>query len=134
MTALKMHHDVDPKKLIIDKVGDISDATVMHNEILVGVYIRPASYMSEHGNLIHLPDNFREEDKFQGKVGLVLAKGPAAFVSDGNFNFNDQDVKIHDWIVCHSGDGWSLTIRGQLCRMVKDNAVRMIVPTPDYVY
>jgi len=134
MTILAMHHENDPKQAIIDAVGDLSPATVMHNELLVGVYIRPDSYKTKTGHEIFLTQNFREEDKFQGKVGVVLAKGPLAFVDDADIQFHGQDVNVGDWIVFHSGDGWSLTIRGVLCRMVRDNAVRMIVPTPDFVY
>lgn len=134
MTVLKMHHTVDPAKLITDAIGDISEAKVMHNEVLVGVYFRPESYEIKGGHKIHLPDNFRDEDRFQGKVGLVLAKGPLAFVDDAQTDFAGQDVQIGDWVVFHSADGWSLTIRGVLCRMVKDNALRMVVPAPDFVY
>ena len=132
-TVFKMHHKIDPKRLA-EGITELDDIVIMHNEVLVGVYIRPGSYETAGGQEIHLPDNFREEDRFQGKVGLVLKKGPQAFVSDENHDFAGQNVEPGDWVVFHSADGWSVTISGVLCRMVEDSRIRMKIPSPDVVY
>jgi hypothetical protein len=36
-----MVHDVDPAQDVTKKIGDLSKFEVFHNQILVGVYIRP---------------------------------------------------------------------------------------------
>lgn len=134
MTVLKMHHASEPGQLIRQAIGDLTDAEVLHNEILVGVYIRPSEIDVGGGKKLFLSDTFRDEDRFQGKVGLVLKSGPLAFVDDDNTQFAGKNVQVGDWVVFHSADGWSLTIRGVLCRMVKDYAIRMKIPAPDFVY
>lgn len=133
-TALKMYHAVDPSAKITDAIGSLNEIRLINNEVLVGVYLRPDSMDLGGGKKLYLSDGVRDEDKFQGKVGLVLKKGPMAFVDDAQTDFAGQTVEPGEWVVFHSADGWSLTIRGVLCRMVKDNALRMVIPTPDYVF
>lgn len=129
-SALRMVHAEDPAKTILDKVGDLSDFEVMHNDILVGVYIRP----DKTAGGIYLSDGVRKEDEYQGTVGLVLKKGPMAFVDDGAAEFHGQNIEVGDWIAFRVGDAWSISIRGALCRMIEDRLVKMKIPAPDEVY
>ena len=76
----------------------------------------------------------RKEDEYQGKVGLVLKKGPLAFVDDDKTSFEGQDASIGDWVVFRSSDGWALNVNGILCRMLQDIQVRLTVPSPDTVF
>jgi hypothetical protein len=126
-----MVHDEDPREKIIKAVGDLSKIVIMHNEILIGVYMRPEKTA---GGIILTQTGIRAEDRWQGKVGLVLKKGPFAFVSDDEVEFGNQNVELHEWVVFHSADGWSLEINGQICRMVEDRRIRMKIPEPDIVY
>lgn len=130
MPALKMQHDADPKKTILDSIGDISDFEVMHGQILVAIYKRPAKTA---GGIL-LTDTTRKEDVWQGKVGLVLAKGPCAFKDDANTSFHGQDVNVGDWVYFRVSDGWSLTVNGADCRMLEDVHIKGRIPRPDYVY
>lgn len=129
-TAMKMAHDTDPKKKIIEAVGDLSKFKLFSNQILLGLYQRPQ--MTASG--IHLADITRDEDKYQGKVGLVLMKGPLAFVDDETTQFHGQDVEIGDWVAAWVSDGRSISINGQLCRVIRDTEIRMTIPAPDVVY
>lgn len=133
-TALKMFHAVDPAEKIKQAIGDLSDIRLINNEVLVGVYLRPDTIELGGGKKLFVSDGFRDEDRFQGKVGLVLKKGPMAFVDDATTDFEGQDVEIGEWVVFQSADGWSVTMRGVLCRMVKDTSLRMVIPSPDFVY
>ena len=57
MPYVKIHHDIDPKKKIIDEIGDLSTVQLFNNEILVGIYIRPNKTMlggKEFLSLIHI--------------------------------------------------------------------------------
>jgi co-chaperonin GroES (HSP10) len=94
------------------------------------VYIRPEKTKSG----IVLPDQHRAEDRFQGKIGLVLKKGPDAFVDANDHWFKDLNVNVNDWVVFRPSDGWSVTINNVLCRILDDVNVRGRVKHPDQVW
>jgi len=130
MPFMIMDHAVDPKQKLLDDLGDISSVDIFNNQILVAVYIRPAKTKSG----IYLSDQSREEDKLQGKVGLVVKKGPSAFVDEANEWFKDVSVEVNDWVVFRPSDGWSITVNNVLCRMIDDTAIRGKVDAPDRVW
>ena len=113
-----------------DSIGDISSVEIFNNQILVAVYVRPQKTKSG----IYLSDQSREEDKIQGKVGLVVKKGPSAFVDEANEWFKDVSVEVNDWVVFRPSDGWSITVNNVLCRMIDDTAIRGKVDAPDRVW
>jgi co-chaperonin GroES (HSP10) len=134
-----MRHDVDPRIDLFRKVGKIDHIRLLHNQVLVATYIRPEM---TKGGLI-LPQSARDEDKHQGKVGLVIAKGPLAFQDDATTKFQGQDVQVGDWIAYRMSDGWQFTIRGNPapdnpkgehhCRMLMDIDVKAVLTGPDDV-
>lgn len=130
MPAMLMQHDEDPAKLITEKIGNLKDITIFGNYVLLGVYERPM--VTKSG--IHLADKTRSEDEHQGKAGLVLMKGPLAFVSDDHYDFKGQNVEIGDWVSIWVSDGRKVLINGQLCRMCEDQHIRMKIPSPDIVF
>jgi co-chaperonin GroES (HSP10) len=125
-----MEHEKDPKLQILDEIGDISGFEVANNQILVAVYIRPQKTKSG----IILTSHTTDEDRYQAKVGLLLKKGPDAFVDpDGNW-FKGLDINLNDWIVHRSSDGWSITVNGVLCRLMEDTSIKGRVDIPDRVW
>lgn len=133
--ALKMVHDQDPAKLILDKVGmtKLGELPGFHlhgNRVLVGIYERPNKTASG----ILLPDQTRSEDEHQGKAALVLLKGPSAFVDDDHFAFNGDNVEPGDWISLWVTDGRKIVINGQVCRIIRDQDINLRIPAPDAVY
>lgn len=130
MPFMIMDHAVDPKQKLLEDIGDISNVEIFNNQILVAVYIRPQKTKSG----IYLSDQSREEDKIQGKVGLVVKKGPSAFVDDANEWFKDVSVEVNDWVVFRPSDGWGITVNNVLCRMIDDTAIRGKVDVPDRVW
>jgi len=72
MPYRRMNHSVDPKKVILDEMGDISKVELFNNQVLVAIYMRPEKTASG----ILLPGQTRDEDKYQGKAGLVIKLGP----------------------------------------------------------
>jgi len=127
---IAMEHQIDPKKELLKKLGNLKDIEIFNNQILCAVYVRPEK---TKGGIV-LPDQHRSEDKIQGKVGLVVKKGPAAFVDETNTWFVDVDVEVDDWIVFRPSDGWSITVNGVLCRMLDDINVRGRISHPDQVW
>jgi co-chaperonin GroES (HSP10) len=130
MPHVPMQHDTDPKTDLIKEVGDISGFELYQNQILCAVYIRPEKTKS---GIIYTTQT-REEDRHQSKVGLVLKTGPDAFVDESGVWFKDVKVHLSDWIVFRPSDGWSITVNGVLCRILKDETVRGRVSHPDLVY
>lgn len=133
MRALKAIHSSDPAKEILDRAGDLSQFELMGNQVLLGVYIR-SNETKLGGSTFYLPDQTVKEDEWQGKAGLVLKKGPTAFVSDKNYDFKGQDVEVGDWVSVWVSDGRKIKVNDQLCRIVMDTEIRMKIPAPDAVY
>jgi co-chaperonin GroES (HSP10) len=106
----------DPKKAILGFIGDVSGFEVMGDRVLVGVFMRPEK---TKGGIIR-PDANKEEDVWQGKVGLVLKLGPNAFVNPEDGSSYEQRVDVGDWVVFKVGDGWQLEVNKMPCRMIKD--------------
>ena len=130
MPAALMSHIEDPAKEIRNRIGDISKIEVMHNQILVGVYIRPEK---TKGGIL-LTSQTRDEDRYQGKAGLVLKKGPLAFVDDDNNKFHGQNVDVGDWVFYRVSDGFPLVLNGTLCRLLEEVHVKGKIPSPDVVF
>jgi len=130
MPFMRMDHEVDPRKDIIDRIGDLSEVEIFNNQILVGVYLRPEKTKSG----IHLPGNHRDEDRHQSKVGLLLKTGPKAFEPNNDGWFEGETFNDGDWVVYRPSDGWSITVNGVLCRILMDTQVKIRIQDPDHVW
>ena len=129
MPFMRMQHATDPKKEILDAMGNIEDIEIYNNQVLIAFYIRPN--VTKGG--IHLSDTTREEDKWQGKVGLVIKHGSTAFTSDDEW-FQNADVGVGDWVICRPGDGWNVVVHGVMCRLIEDYHIKGKVQAPDSVW
>lgn len=130
MPYSRMTHDVDPKKVLHDELGDISEVELFHNQVLAAIYIRPEKTKSG----LYLSNNTREEDKWQGKVGLIVKTGPDAFKDETGKWFNGVDINVGDWIYFRPSDGWQITVHGVLCRILDDTDIRGRISAPDVVW
>lgn len=130
MPPMVMQHDVDPKKDLLDKVGNIDGIDVFNNAVLVAVYVRPNKTKSG----IILTDNYTDEDRIQGKAGLVIKKGPRAFVDSTGEWFAGANIDEGDWIIFRPSDGWPISVNGVSCRMIDDTAIRGKIDQPDRVW
>jgi co-chaperonin GroES (HSP10) len=132
LPVLEMVHDVDPVEETINRIGDVSDVIVPLNKILVGIYMRSGK---TKGGVI-LTDQYRDEDKWQGKAGLILKRGPMAFVDDDRVKFNGLDPQPGEWVVFRPSDGMKLDIRHKEghCILLTDTQVQLVIPTPDLVF
>ena len=122
--AMAMQHTGDPKDEIWKAIGDLSDLKLFGNEVLVAIYIRPQKTSSG----IFLTDNYRDEDKWQGKIGLVLKKGGTSLVAE------TDKVEVNDWVLFRPSDGWGLTVNGVMCRLLDDRVIRGRPLKPDTIY
>lgn len=111
-------------------IGNLDNVAVFFNHILVATYVRSEKTA---GGIIR-PDRNKDEDVYQGKVGLVLKKGPMAFLDDAETDYLGQNVNPNDWVVYRVGDGFDLTIRGVACRMLADRNIKLRIPDPEIVF
>jgi co-chaperonin GroES (HSP10) len=117
-----------PKVALLKKLGDISKERVQHCQILVAIH--PGS--DKHaGTSILKSDNALMEDKWQGKVGLVLAVGPGAYQDTPTVKFYGQSVKVGDWVLAQPSAGLELYIREVPCRLFEDVNIRIVVDDPE---
>ena len=130
MPFMSMDHSSDPKAGILKDIGDLSTIELFNNQVLVAVYVRPNKTKSG----IYLPDATVAEDKIQGKVGLVVKKGPLAFVDASNQWFTDIEVNEGDWVIFRPSEGWGITVNNLMCRILDDTAVRGKITSPDQVW
>jgi hypothetical protein len=122
------------RKKLLDRVGDLSKVQIFGNRVLVAKFIR------DRIGSIAVSDRTRTEDKWQGKVGIVLKKGHLAFKSDANNDFGTDDVKVGDWVLFSYSDGtdFELLRNGHndkiYCRVLKDIEVQGVVPSPEIIW
>ena len=130
MPAMKMRHEKDPRAVLLEQIGDISDFELFNNQVLIALYIRPKQTASG----LWVTDRTVEEDIYQSKVGLVLKLGPSAFEDEEGNWFNNVDINLHDWVISRPSDGWTITINKVPCRILSDVNVRGRIQSVDQVW
>jgi co-chaperonin GroES (HSP10) len=120
----------DPKKVILETIGDLSGRTPMFNTVLVAIFIRPEK---TKGGIIRPVENLTE-DVYQSKVGLVLKLGKKAFQDDDYNKFDGEKANVGDWVVFKIGDSWQVQINGVPCRLIEDANIKMVVTDPTSVF
>lgn len=129
MPATAYLHEADPKQTLLEKVGDVSGARVFHNQVLMAVYIAPEK---TKGGIIR-PQTNVDEDKYQGKLGLIIKLGPKALVSDAKWEW-PEDLGLHSWVFFKISDTFAVTINGQACRMIDDVDIKGDIDQPDIIW
>jgi co-chaperonin GroES (HSP10) len=129
--AIAMVHEDDPRAAIMDDCEPhLNHVQVLGARVLVGVYVRPHKTKS---GLI-LTSKTTDEDRYQGKVGLVLALGPIAFEDDSSHRFGAVKPKVGDWIVYSVGDTFAMEMGERRARSVEDVDVHLIIENPDSIW
>ena len=100
LRAIAQAANSDPKQALIASAGPLTDYEVFHNLVLVATYV-PGEKI---GSII-VPDKTLAENRFQGKMGLVLKCGPLAFKDDENVKFGGISIEPHDWVLFRPSDG-----------------------------
>ena len=132
-------HIDDPKQTIWDKVnvgGDLDAIQLWGHYVLVGIYIRPATH-SVKSNL-QIPEDVVDDDRYQGKVGLVLKTGPRAYIN----NERDYPMRMFDglradpgeWVAFRASDGLKTMVGDADCRLIPDSNIRAVLDHPDAMF
>lgn len=121
----------DAKKRILDRFKGFAGVEIFANRVLVAVYQR--SDKTKSG--LYIPDQTKGEDKYQGKVGLVVQMGPQAFVDDEKVQFPVK-IGVGDWVIFKPANGWPLVLddKDGHCRVLEDTDIEGVVQTPDAVW
>ena len=133
----------DPKAALMDRAGNLDNYEIGHNLVLVATYVAPDRIIKGFesiGGLVRT-DRDVDEDRFQGKVALVLKCGPQAFLDIGKVTFSGFDAKPGDWIIYRPSDAMEIFIsnpnkdnEGISCRLIEDVFIKMKVSDPSLVY
>jgi co-chaperonin GroES (HSP10) len=122
----------DAKHALLETLGDISGIELTLNRILIAIWVRPEKTT---GGII-LTDKFRDEDKWQGVSGLVVAMGPQAFAENGEIEFTPGDIaKVGDWVMFRKGDGVRVSVNKHECILLtSERGILAKVDRPDRVF
>jgi len=129
----------NPKAALLNSLGLDSDfftnpqrlnVRPWRYRVLVAQYIRPEKTLGG----IYLADKTLQEDRFQGKVGLVLALGADAFADFAE----SERAALGDWIIYDPADAAELFIgdgkSGTPCRIIEDVAIKGACDDPTSIY
>lgn len=130
----RMAQAEDPKQAILDAIGhEVLDGIKMHeDDVLLGTYIPPEK---TKGGII-LTERAMDENRFQGKVGLLLKSGPTAWKYDrsGQYAYDGTPPQIGDWLIYRASDGWEIGLNGVSCRLIRASLTRSSVQDPSMIW
>ena len=100
------------------------------------VVVKPAPAEEKTKGGIIITSKAKDEDRFQGKVGLLLKKGPTAFKYDksGHHYYEGKAPDVHDWVVYRPSDGWEIGLNGVACRVIRSAMLRGVVTDPETIW
>jgi co-chaperonin GroES (HSP10) len=128
MSIMPMHHEVDPAEEIRNKIGDLSGINLLGPKILCAIYVRPTK---TKGGII-LTDKVRDEDIYQGKIGLIVKVG--VNVAEDPEWFGDTTLTEGMWVGFRASDGYSLIVNGVNCRILDDVRIQCTASHPDLIW
>jgi hypothetical protein len=117
---------------LLEQIGVIPD--VLGAQVLLAMYKRPERKDLGGGKFLHIPEQARDEDVYQGKVGLVLALGPLAYVDDKFRRFGGPWVRPGDWLLypMYEQQTTRFDWKGKtVLATVVDDRARIVIPAPD---
>lgn len=121
--------DVRAELLAATKAA-VKRTVVQRNRVLVASYVHS---VRTPGGII-MPDKTLDEDRYQGKVGLVLKLGPIAFRFDEDPE-GKKAPKVGQWVLYRPADTWEIGLgEGAPCRFIYDDTVVAIVTEPKDYY
>jgi hypothetical protein len=136
----------DARTVLVDAVGkdNIEQFEPFHNFVLVATYVQPPKMMKgPDGKLIPFfsSDRTQQEDRFQGKIGLVLKVGPIAFKGAKPDSFGGISLQVGDWIMYRTSDAHEFffvdqksKLDGCSCRLIEDTLIMGRVADPESIF
>ncbi len=115
----------DPRAFFLKRCKDLMSKTRLDtNNILIATYFAPeVTKIKGPGNTMIdfvIPKSVSAESKWQSRVGLLIAKGPLAWVSDDRVNFGGTTHEIGAWVCFDRQDGRQVAGHRIHCRRLLD--------------
>lgn len=130
---MKMQTETDPKAVLLAKLNGLHENyRVVGSDILLAIYERPEK--TAGGIIIPEESTTRKEDRYQGKVGLILQIGPLVESKDLDNWFSGAFPKVGDWVTFRVGDTYSFEMNKVLCRLIEAKQLRGFVSEPDLIW
>lgn len=136
------------RKLLDDLAPRLDGIELQRNRVLVATYIRPNV---SRGGIIFTAKT-GEEDRYQGKAGLLLKCGPLAFDYDEVRELVDQGITARaaragfgipepgDWVLFRTSETWETGIEiadgngiCASCRFIYDDAIIARLTDPSII-
>ena len=133
----KEEYALDPKAFLLGRCALwINNTHYLFNWVVCAVYYLPAFEILPNGQKWYRADIEADNALWEGKVGLVIGKGPQAFKDDPDIHlkFDGQNVSIGDWVQWDIHEGRLFTANRILCRRFKDVQMFSKVDDPRLVY
>lgn len=127
---LQISQAKDQRQAIIDAVGDLAGIDVFSDMVLIGTYIEP----EKTAGGIYRPVEVLQESEHQGKVGLVLKKGPIAYGDWEDDVSLGKNATLHTWVVYQASNTWKFQLNGVACSIVPYERLRFRVDDPTKVF
>lgn len=129
----------DPKAYLLKRCQKFMNAIQMDtNNIMVATYVLPemTKLRGPGGTSVsfYVPDKVSREVEWQGRVGLLIARGPLAWKSDKRVDFGSTMHEIGEWVCYDRQDGRQISINRVHCRRLKDVDVWGSTDDPFRVY
>jgi hypothetical protein len=141
--VLRSVHDGDPKKDLMKAFEEVAEKTTVLGPLcLVAIYQRPDKVKTTSGVSLYIPDTSKAEDKWQGKVGLLLKMGPLAFKEDETHQWGGVTPKVGDWVLFPIYSTFPVDAAGKpvngvnytRVRFVEDVKITAVIEEPDIYY
>lgn len=127
ISRLRASAKADPMLALLNAGSGVE---LLGNRVLAAKYIRPDK---TKGGII-LTDQAKTEDKWQGKVGMIVAMGPSAFVETDGKWFGGKAFKIGDWIMYRNSAGTDMEVNGVECKQLEDDSIIGRIDDPTRIW
>lgn len=102
----------EAKKEILEALGDLSKIEIFGAQVLIVPYERPKVKKLAGGKELHFTSADTSDDKWQGKVGLIVKIGPTAFKTTQEAHFGGRLPEVGEWIFHDVKACFMLHVRG----------------------
>ena len=127
-TVIEYSEGQDPKQVVLDIINPlIQDLHLFRNEVLV---VTAPNRTHSKGGLI-IPEQYKKEQRFQGKIGLIVGKGEIAFNDENLWPNEDTRPVVGSWVFFRTADSSECAIGGYSCRFIRDDLIRGRCSSPD---
>lgn len=120
----------DPKLAVWNALGNSLDELLLYrNDVLLVT----APIMAKSKGGIIYADNTKKEERFQGKIGMIVKIGEVAFNDVEIWPNEATRPTVGDWVVYRNADTHECAINKLSCRFIKDYLIIGKVSAPDAI-